>query len=101
MLHVASVDDWSARSSSHYQPASYEAEGFVHCCTSDQLAGVLQRYYVGRVDLVLCTLEPALLDAPLVWENTSGGIERFPHVYGPIALDAVVSTQPLAGPVVD
>jgi uncharacterized protein (DUF952 family) len=73
-----------------YQCASLQAEGFIHCCTENQLAGVLQRYYQGATGLKLLTINPALLSAELVFENTIGGEEKFPHVYGPINMSAVI-----------
>lgn len=96
LLHVATVEDWEARSAADYRPAGLATEGFVHCCDDRQLAGVLERYYRGRDDLVLLHLDPAGLTVDVVWEDTSGRGERFPHVYGPIDTAAVVGREPLA-----
>lgn len=93
LLHLASADDWANRSASHYQPAQFAAEGFIHCCTSDQLAGVVSRYYVGRADLLLLTIESDLLDAELRWEDSTGSGVDFPHVYGAIVLASVYSVR--------
>ncbi len=98
LYHVATEADWAARTESDYQPTGLAAEGFVHCSVAGQLAGVLDRYYRGRSDLVLLTIDPAGLTADVVWEDTSGRGERFPHVHGPIDLAAVVATGPVAGP---
>lgn len=92
--HLASLGDWEKRSSGHYRPATLEAEGFIHLCTRDQLPGVVERYYDGRTDLVLLTVRTDRLDAPLVWEDTTGSGMRFPHLYGPLALVAVLSAEP-------
>jgi uncharacterized protein (DUF952 family) len=35
------------------------------------------------------------LKSPLVWENPHETWKLFPHVYGPINLDAVVEVVPL------
>ena len=74
-----------------------EEEGFVHCSTPGQLAGVLGRYYADHDrDLVLLTIDPDRLASPLVWEvgdPVTG--EEFPHVYGPLTPDAVVATRVL------
>ena len=80
--------------------AEPEAEGFIHCSTPAQVPGVLSRYYASYAgDLVLLTVEPERLTAPLTWDvvNTVTG-ERFPHVYGPITPDAVTATQVLHPP---
>ena len=44
----------------------------------------------------LLAIEPALIDAEIRHENTSGGTELFPHVYGPIPVEAVVAARPVA-----
>jgi len=89
--HLATSADWGNRSSHHYEPVGLAAEGFIHLCTRDQLPGVVERYYRGRDDLVLLTVRTDRLDARLVWEDTTGSGERFPHLYGPLALAAVLS----------
>lgn len=93
--HAATRADWDARSETHYEPAGLAGEGFVHCSTPAQLPATLGRYYAGRSDLVLLTLDVAALDADLIWEDTSGRGERFPHVYGPIPLPAIVAVEDL------
>ncbi len=90
LLHVAERADYEAcRADPHYAPAAYETEGFVHLCRPAQLAGVLERYYRGREGLLLLELDPKAFDAELVFEDTTGGGERFPHLYGPIPRAAV------------
>lgn len=92
--HLASLEDWEQRTSDHYVPAGFAAEGFIHLCTRDQLAGVVDRYYTGRDDLILLTVDDSRLGADLVWEDLPGSGEDFPHVYGRLPLSAVVSSAP-------
>lgn len=73
-----------------YDCESLAAEGFIHCCKKDQLSGVLERYYQGVTDLQVMEIDTAKLQAELVFENTVGGEELFPHIYGKINMDAVV-----------
>ena len=77
-----------------YQCASLKSEGFIHCCDKHQLAGVVQRYYLNVDNVQLMLLDPDKLDSPLIRENTVGGSEHFPHVYGPIKKDAVKALVP-------
>jgi len=92
--HLASSEDWEQRTSEHYEPAGLAAEGFIHLCTGDQLAGVVERYYQGRDDLILLTVDDERLGADLVWEDLPGSGEEFPHVYGQLPLAAVVECAP-------
>ena len=95
LLHLARPADLErAGADGRYRCPSLESEGFVHCCTAAQLDGVLARYYAEDDDLVLLVIDPEALDVELRHENTVGGEERFPHVYGPIPLAAVRATHP-------
>jgi len=91
LFHVAQATDVDqAAQSGAYRCASVESEGFIHCCKPEQLQGVLSRYYSGVKGLLLLHIDSDLLRSELVFENTVGGKELFPHVYGPINMDAVV-----------
>lgn len=97
LLHVAVRAELEAcAGADHYAPGAFASEGFVHCCWPEQLAGVLSRYFRGRDDLVLLTLDADGLDAPLREEAPPGGAQRFPHVHGPLLLAAVLERTPLA-----
>ena len=83
--------DWSTRGRTLAQ------EGFVHCSTRDQLpkvAAFLYGSYDGPDELVVLVVDPARLDVPLRYEAAEPGGEEFPHVYGPIPVDAVVDVEP-------
>lgn len=82
--------------SKRYRCESLQVEGFIHCCKADQLAGVVQRYYADLADLLVLSIDADLLMAKLVFENTVGGEELFPHVYGEINMESVVEIVPLA-----
>jgi glutathione S-transferase len=70
-------------------------EGYIHCSTSQQWLGVVKRYYADATDLVLLHIDEQSLTSPLVYEQLPGAPEPFPHVYGPINLDAVVNAEGL------
>ena len=74
---------------------SLAEEGFVHCSFAEQLQATADRFYAGRADVLLLAIDPDRLDAPVVIEPAPGTGERFPHVYGPIPVEAVVWAQPV------
>ena len=102
ILHITTRADWDAAcAAGNYRPTSLAHEGFLHCSTPAQAAGSASKYFRGRTDLVLLVIDEARV-AELRYEPpaTIGGVpdpragELFPHVYGPLALDAVVRVVP-------
>jgi uncharacterized protein (DUF952 family) len=69
-------------------------DGFVHLSTGSQVAGTLAKYFAGQRDLVLLAVDPERLGERLLWEKSRGG-ELFPHRYGPLDLEHVISVRPL------
>lgn len=74
---------------------SLETEGFTHCSTADQFLIPANERFGGMDDLVLLVIEADKLTEPLVYEDCYESGLEFPHVYGPIAFDAVVDMVPL------
>lgn len=92
IIHVTPAATWqSALERGFYETGSLQLEGFIHCCHEEQLTGVIRRYYRHTPNLVLLHIDETLLTAPLRYEVAPSVNEAFPHVYGPINLDAVVS----------
>lgn len=71
--------------------ATLEEVGFIHGATEDQVDGVQDRYYRDAGDLVLLSIDTDRLTSP--WQFDAVGEQSFPHVYGPLNLDAVVRTR--------
>jgi uncharacterized protein (DUF952 family) len=99
IYHITSRAAWNeAQDRGEYRTESLETEGFIHCSTEEQVVPVAQKFYAGQHDLLLLVIEPALLESDLKWEPPSEGTpppgvsegDLFPHIYGPINLDAVV-----------
>lgn len=77
-----------------------EEEGFIHASEPRQWEATRARFYADHTgDLVLLTIDPKRLHVPVVREvgDPATG-ECFPHIYGPLALDAVVATEVLRPP---
>lgn len=91
IFHLAARDEW--RSAESYRPRSLANEGFIHCSTAGQLVDVANSLYSGRDDLVLVTIDEDSLGAPVVYEDCYETGQRFPHIYGPIDPEAVVSVE--------
>lgn len=100
IFHITPRADWeAAQTEGEYVADSLRLEGFIHCSTLAQILPVAEKYYKGQSGLLLLMIEPTLLSSDLKWEAPSGGTpppgvpegDQFPHIYGPINLDAVVN----------
>jgi len=58
------------------------------------LADVARRLYGDHNDLILLTIDPSSLGDSLTYEDLYDLDEEFPHIYGPLPTNAVVSTAP-------
>jgi len=98
ILHITSRSEWqAAQARGDYRAPSLETEGFIHMSTSKQAVHVANAFYRGQSGLVLLVVDETRVGSQVKWEAPAGppasGIsqdDKFPHVYGPLNLDAVV-----------
>ena len=90
ILHITTEKEWqTAVAAGEYRGASLDSEGFIHCSTVDQVLLPANQLYAGQTDLILLTIDPTKLTAELVYEDCYQSGQAFPHIYGPLNLDAV------------
>ncbi|HEY7428517.1 MAG TPA: DUF952 domain-containing protein [Gemmataceae bacterium] len=94
IYHLVLRREWEEQSDQSYRADSLAGEGFIHCSFAEQVAWAANRFYAGQQDLLVVQLDPSRLTSPLREEPCDTG-EVFPHIYGPINRDAVVTVQPL------
>ncbi len=99
LVHITSRLAWDeAGRLGQYAPSSLGSQGFIHCSSVDQVLPVAAQFYRGQSGLVLLVVDPRRLISPLKWESSAEGAPPpgvdaealFPHIYGPLNLDAVV-----------
>lgn len=94
IYHVTTAGEWNAaKHSGYYEHPSLKAEGFIHCSQEQQVAGVLERYFAGRTDLVKLVIDTDKLSSKYVFDWSPSAQDTFPHVYGPINADAVIDVS--------
>lgn len=94
IYHITTNKAWQeAVSEGHYETESLHTEGFIHNSTLAQVAGVVDRFYKNTIDLILLHIDETKLTSPLKYELASSLNELFPHIFGPINLDAVITTS--------
>ena len=73
------------------------ADGFIHLSTGDQLYETAAKHYAGQGGLMILTLDAdhPPLEALIRWEPSRGGA-LFPHIYGPLPIQAVIRDDAFA-----
>ncbi len=87
LLHVTTASGWAAVQAA----GGLGAEPFVHLCTEEQLAFVLDRHFSEEAKLVLVRIDETGLDVR--WEHSEPGMDDFPHLYGTAPLSAVTGVE--------
>ena len=92
IVHVLPRTDWQTfKEQEEYRPDSLNEQGFVHCSKLGQIAVVADYNHADDDELVLLLLNESQIETPVRYETDGeDGKSAFPHVYGPLALDAVV-----------
>jgi uncharacterized protein (DUF952 family) len=90
IVHITKRDAWTeAQTLGIYRTASLDTGGFIHCSRPDQAIAVANFIFHGQSDLVILGIDEAKVVAEIRHENLDGGDKLFPHIYGPLNLDAV------------
>ena len=88
LWHITTRHAWAAAvAAGEYRAPSLAAVGFIHLSYEHQWRGALERFYRGHTGLVLLAIDRARLRHPVRDESADG--DQFPHLYGPLDLDAV------------
>jgi glutathione S-transferase len=98
IFHLAAPEDWAAATrdgavTDSTRDVKLAEEGFIHCSFAEQLARTAQRFFGDLDEVVVLRIDTDRLTSPLVTEDLYGTGEAFPHVYGPINLDAVIDVR--------
>ena len=96
IYHLARRGEWEeARATGPYRASSLAEEGFIHCSANEeQMLGVANRLFAGMEDVLVLDVDTGRLNSPVKHEPSRSG-ESYPHIYGPINVDAVVGVRPL------
>ncbi len=91
IFHITEQAAWQAAQANHtYRAPSLETEGFIHCSKKSQVIATANRFYRGESGLVLLQIECDRLTADLRYDEVLDH-GTFPHLYGPLSLEAVVA----------
>jgi uncharacterized protein (DUF952 family) len=101
IYHITPASTWEqARRDGQYTMSTLDKtlaeEGFIHASTAAQVAQTANKFYQGVPDLLILSIDVGRVRPEIRWEQVPSSDDPFPHIYGPLNLDAVVRTAPLA-----
>jgi uncharacterized protein (DUF952 family) len=99
IYHIAAGPIWAqAQRDGEYTMSTRDKtlaqEGFIHCSDASQVAGVANLFYPGERDLLLLVIDPERVTSRVQYDPVAD--QRFPHIYGPLNVDAVLEARPFA-----
>jgi uncharacterized protein (DUF952 family) len=94
IYHVTDKANWEqALAAGFYEAPSLHSEGFIHASSIHQVAGVLDRYYKNKTDLVLLHIDESQLVSQVKYELAPKVNEIFPHIFGAVNIDAIINVE--------
>ena len=96
IFHICRAEEWAeAQSAGRYEGSSQDkADGFIHFSGRNQVVESAAKHRAGQDGLVLLSVDPTRLGDALKWEPSRAG-KLFPHLYGPLPLEAVIRVEDL------
>ncbi|AFY27408.1 DUF952 domain-containing protein [Cyanobium gracile] len=103
IYHLALGGEWrDAKARGVYERSTrgqtLQEVGFIHASGSHQVEATYGRFYADAEEVLLLTIDPRRLSAPLLWEPAPNSGECFPHIHGPLPLEAVLAAEPFPPP---
>lgn len=93
MFHICTRADWEqGKLAGAFSGDRLHLDGFIHCATPEQVDPVASRRYMGKPGLVVLEIDRDRVKPPVRDEDNGKGI-IYPHIYGPLNLDAVLSVR--------
>jgi len=94
VYNLCRAADWeAARQQGAYEgSADDRRDGFIHFSTAAQVARSAEKHRAGQTGILLLTVPVKALGPSLAWEPATGRArdgELFPHLYGPLPVEAV------------
>lgn len=90
IYHLTTIDEWErAQDRGTYLPDAFEKDGFIHCSNENQLEGVIKRHFPQHKNLVKLVIDPSRVLQTIKYEMSATNQDEFPHIYGPLNLEAV------------
>jgi uncharacterized protein (DUF952 family) len=93
-LLLAGEDYEKAAAAGSLVPPSLEKEGFVHAMAAGLINKVANKRFTNAADVRLLVVALDRIAPEVKWEPAGGDL--YPHIYGPLNMDAVLKAVPVA-----
>lgn len=95
ILHITPATEWEkAKKQGAYTAPSLDKAGFIHCSLNHQIPPVANYNFKGQRGLLILVIDESKLNSKVKYEDLYNEGQDYPHIYGPLNLDAVVKTVP-------
>lgn len=93
ILHICTNIAWEdSKTKASYEGDTLTAQGFIHCSTPDQAIEVAGHLFKGQTGLVLLVIDDSKVIPEIKYEDAGNG-KLYPHIYGPLNIDAVIKVM--------
>ena len=90
ILHIVKREQWEkAKSEGVYRGDTLDSQGFIHCSTSKQTVKVANALFRAQKGLMLLYIATSKVQPKIRYES-AGSEELYPHICGPLNIDAVI-----------
>ena len=96
IFHLVAAADWERERSADSQSVArehFERNGFVHCCTREQIDEIARWWLADEAPLIALEIDAGLA-GDVRWERADLG-RVYPHVYNPLPRAALVAERAL------
>lgn len=91
LFHLTTKENWNEhKQSGNYEPESLDSEGFIHCSSGSQVEDTANRLFAGQDQILLLVIDASMIREDIKYEKDEETGEKFPHIYGPISVNAVI-----------
>ena len=91
IVHIIKETAWEeAKKNGIYEGDTLKTDGFIHCSLPEQVVAVADYNFKGETGLVLLCIDNDKVNSEIKFEDLYDLGEDYPHIYGPLNIDAVV-----------
>lgn len=92
IFHIVDKNYWISQiPSGEYSTSCLDSDGFIHCSDIHKIIHVANQIYKGVNNLILLCIDENKIHAEVKWEDLYNLNYDYPHIYGALNTEAVIS----------